>query len=295
MSRLIELLAIGVSLGSIYALIAVGFAVIFKGTRVVNFAQGSLLLLGAYVVAALSPHTGFWPALGLGLGAGALGGLGLYWLVGLVPHGEHMTLSILTIGADVLLATELARRIGSRVMPTGDPWADGVWRVGGLVVPHSRTAALLSALLVIGLLFVVFKRTTWGVSWRSAAADPEVATLMGIRLRRVRAASWLIGGALATLAGLFLVAFPNTGVEPHTGLLALRAVPAVIIGGLDSPEGAVAGGIAVGVTETLVAGYADELGFLGQGAGDVTPYLLMILILLWRPSGLFGSKEAVRV
>lgn len=91
------------------------------------------------------------------------------------------------------------------------------------------------------------------------------------------------------------MAFPNTGVEAHTGLLAPRAIPAVIIGGLDSPEGAVVGGVAVGVTETLVAGYADELGFLGQGAGDVTPYLLMILILLWRPSALFGSKEAVRV
>lgn len=295
MSRLNELVVIGVSLGSIYALIAVGFAVIFKGTQVVNFAQGSVLLLGAYLVAALSPTVGFWPALGVGLATGALGGLVLYGLVSLVPHGDHMTLSILTIGVDVLLATELARRIGSRVMPTGDPWGDGVWRFGGLVVPHSRAAALLSALLVIGLLFVVFRRTTWGVSWRSAAADPEVATLMGIRLRRVRAASWLIGGALATLAGLFLVAFPNTGVEAHTGLLALRAIPAVIIGGLDSPEGAVVGGVAVGVTETLVAGYADELGFLGQGAGDVTPYLLMILILLWRPSGLFGSKEAVRV
>ncbi|RFS81985.1 branched-chain amino acid ABC transporter permease [Actinomadura spongiicola] len=295
MNRLIELLAIGVSLGSIYALIAVGFAVIFKGTRVVNFAQGSILLLGAYIVAVLSPHVGFWAALGFGLAAGALGGLALYGLVGLVRHGDHMTLSILTIGADVLLATELARRVGSRVMPTGDPWSDGVLRVAGLTVPHARVAALLSALLVIGLLFVVFQRTAWGVSWRSAAADPEVATLMGIRLRRVRGASWLIGDALATLAGLFLVAFPNTGVEAHTGLLALRAIPAVIIGGLDSPEGAVLGGLAVGVAETLVAGYGDELGFLGQGAGDVTPYLLMILVLLWRPSGLFGSREAVRV
>jgi branched-chain amino acid transport system permease protein len=159
------------------------------------------------------------------------------------------TLAIVTIGVDILLSTELIRRIGTKVFDLGDPWKDHVVTIAGLTIPSARVAT----------------------------------------------GAWMVAGALAALGGVFFTTFPTPGVDSSVGLSALTAFPAAILGGLDSIYGAVVGGLIVGVVATLTAGYQDELSFLGRGLGNVTPYVVMVLILLWRPSGLFGTKEVARV
>jgi branched-chain amino acid transport system permease protein len=296
MIKLIELLLIGLSLGAIYTLIALGFVVIYKATRVVNFAQGYILLLGVFLTADLHDDIGFWPAVLVGIAAaGCVGVIIQRVLWSRIRSEDHLVASILTIGVDVLLATELARRIGSRVLTTGDPWADRVITVAGFTVPQARLAAAIVAALLIAGFFAAFKYTSWGVAMRAAAEDGEAASLMGIRLGRVAAAAWLIGAGLAAVAGVFLAGFPAAGVDAHAGVLALAAVPAVIVGGLDSTGGAVVGGLVIGLIATVVAGYEQNLAFLGNGIGAVSPYIVAVLILLWRPSGLFGTKEFDRV
>ncbi|MEU6147513.1 branched-chain amino acid ABC transporter permease [Streptomyces sp. NPDC047081] len=295
MTRLLELLVTGLSLGMLYSLVAMGFVVIFKGTRVVNFAQGSLLVLGAYVVARLAPSIGFWPAAAAGAAASVLAGALIRLLLSRARTDDPTAPAIATIGIDIVLTTDLTRRIGPDVLPMGDPWGSATVDLAGVTVPQARIAAMAAAVIVLGLLLVLFRHTNWGVSMRAASADPEAASLMGIRLSRVATVSWLIGGALAAVAGVFMSTFPSAGLDSNAGTIALAAVPAVILGGLDSTRGAVVGGLAVGVAKTLTAGYGDELSFLGDGFGDISPYVLMMIVLLWRPSGLFGTREFHRV
>ena len=293
--KLLQLLVLGISLGAIYGLIALSFVTIFKGTRVFNLAQGGVMLFGVYVTAQLSGLVGFWTAAGIGiLTAAALSAI-IQRIVALAPRGNHLVLTILTVGIEVILAAELARLIGTRILTLGDPWGDRTVSVFGATVPLARLVALGVGVVLIALFFLVFRKTRFGIRMRASAADPETAALMGISQRQVAISAWAIGGAMAAIAGLFLAMFPNPGLEHTAHLLAFNAIPAVIIGGLDSSEGAILGGLIVGVSQTLVTGYASSLGFLGEGIGDVTPYIVMIIFLLVRPSGLFGTKERLRV
>jgi branched-chain amino acid transport system permease protein len=130
---------------------------------------------------------------------------------------------------------------------------------------------------------------------RAASEDPEAAALMGVRLRRVSIAAWGVAGALATVAGVFFLTFPGGGVTNLAELAILGAFPAAIIGGLDSTGGAVAGGLLVGLTVTFAAGYQNEIAFLGRGVHEAAPFILMFVVLLVRPTGLFGTKELHRV
>jgi branched-chain amino acid transport system permease protein len=292
----LQLLFSGISLGFIYALIALGFVIIFKATEVVNFAHGAFLLAGAYVVARLHDRIGFLPALLAGIAVAALVGLLVERLIIRRLRGAPViSLAIVTIGVNILLITELTRRIGTNVFSLGDPWRDHTVKILGIRLAESRVAAIVIGLILIGAFFAAFKYSNWGVAMRATAEDEETALLMGIRLGRVTAVSWVVAGALAAVAGLFLTAFPSPGLDASAAPVALRAFPAAILGGLDSTGGALAGGLIIGVAESLVAGYENNLLFLGRGFGAVVPYVVMILVLLIRPSGLFGTKELTRV
>lgn len=296
MTTFLELLLGGLSMGSVYALIALGFVVIFKATEVVNFAHASLLLAGGYVTAVLHDDIGFWPALAVGIASAAAVGAAVEFLVMRRYRGQDQSvLAIVTIGVDILLTTDLTRRIGTDVLALGDPWGDAVVHLGPVTLPQTRIAAFASATLLIGAFLLVFRYTAWGVAMRAAAEKPETAALMGVRLGRVSLAAWAVAGALAAVAALFLTVFPTPGLERATSLAALKAFPAAILGGLDSTTGALAGGLIVGVTEAMATGYQSQLAFLGRGIGDLAPYLVMVAVLLLRPAGLFGTKEPARV
>src|SRR6266545_488514 len=292
MDQFLTLLVNGFSLGCIDALIALGFVIVFKATRVVNFAYGSLLLLGAYVIGRAHEELGFVAAVLLALvvtaAVAALIGAVLLHRVRLADPG---TLAIVTLGVDIVLATELTRRIGTDLLTTGDPWGAEVVSLGGVHVPQTRIAAAAVAVVLVVAFLAAVKFTDWGIALRASAARPATATLMGVRLSRVAAGVWMLAGVLAAIAGTFFTAFPSAGISGGVGQAALgAAVPAAVLGGLDSTTGALVGGLAVGITATLAAGYQDQLAFLGRGFGSVAPYLVMLLVLLVRPAGLFGSK-----
>jgi branched-chain amino acid transport system permease protein len=208
---------------------------------------------------------------------------------------DQSVLAIATIGVDILLVTDLTRRIGTDVLAIGDPWGDSLLEIGPVTIAHTRIAAFVAAGLLITAFLLAFRYTSWGVAMRAAAENAETAALMGIRLGRVSLGAWAVAGGLAAVAALFLTVFPTPGLERATSLAAMKAFPAAILGGLDSTTGALVGGLAVGITESLATGYQSDLTFLGRGLGELAPYLVMVAILLVRPAGLFGTKELARV
>jgi branched-chain amino acid transport system permease protein len=298
MNQFIELLISGLSLGCIYALIAMGFVVVFKATNVVNFAHASVLMLGAFLVARWHASLGFFGAVAAAAACCAVVAA-LCDIVLVRPlrrrRGTQDVLAILTIGINIVLGTELAREVGTDLLPSGAPWGSDVTHLLGVTVPQTRIAAAVVALALMGLFWLAFTRSDWGVAMRSAASDPEAAALSGIRLGRVAAGAWALAGALAAIGGAFFTSFPAAGVNNSTGLLALTAIPAAVLGGLDSTAGAVVGGLTIGVATTLAAGYQDQIAFLGRGLSEVVPYIALLLVLLWRPSGVFGTREVTRV
>ena len=298
MNQVFELLVSGLSLGCIYALIAMGFVIVFKATNVVNFAHASVLMLGAFLVTEWNGSLGFFGALLAAAAACAV--LAALLDVLLVRplrrrRGGIDALAILTIGLNIVLATELTRRVGSDILPTGAPWGSDTATFLGIAVPKTRIAAAIVAIALMGVFYAAFKYSDWGVAMRATADDPETAALMGIRLSRIAAGAWAVSGILAAIAGAFFTSFPASGVTPTTYLLALTAIPAAVLGGLDSITGAVVGGLVIGVAITFTAGYQDELSFLGRGLSEVIPYVVLLFVLLWRPSGLFGTREINRV
>ncbi|MGY1704878.1 branched-chain amino acid ABC transporter permease [Geodermatophilus sp. SYSU D00697] len=296
MTQFLSLLLNGISLGAIYALIALGFVIIFKASEVVSFTQGSLLLLGAYTIARLAEPFGFLLAALAGILVTALAAFLIERLViNRLRGAPVISLAIVTIGVDIILLTELIRRIGPDILNVPHPWGGESVRIGGVGISLNRLIAMVVAGVLIVVFFVAFKYSSWGVAMRASAEDGEAAALMGIRQGRVSALAWIVAGVLAAVAALFLVGAPTPGVSAAVYTVALRAFPAAILGGLDSTGGALVGGLLIGIAEALAAGYQEQLSFLGRGFGEVVPYVVMIIVLLVRPSGLFGTKELTRV
>jgi branched-chain amino acid transport system permease protein len=297
MEKLLQLLFSGVALGAVYALLALGFVVVFKATQVVNFAHAGLLMVGTYAAARFSAAgRPFVVAVLLGIALTVVLALVIERaLVRPVVRRSVVAVAIMTIGVDVVLQTEVTRRLGIDILPMGDPWQSSTVEILGITVPQTRVAALVVAFVVLGGFFAWSRFSDWGVAMRASAEDHRTAELMGVRLGRVSAIVWVIAAVLAVVAGVFLAAFPSPGVSPTTSAAALRAFPAAILGGLDSTVGALVGGLLIGLAETLTQGYQDQLSFLGEGFSAVMPYVVMVAVLIARPTGLFGTTEATRV
>jgi branched-chain amino acid transport system permease protein len=204
---------------------------------------------------------------------------------------------MITLGLEIIVRTGSVAYWNPDNKSVGDPWGNSAHRLGDIALSDARLAAIGATAVVLTLFFLFFRFTRTGLAMRAAALDQEVAMAMGISVRRVFAVSWGIAAALATLAGVFVAtAAGGAGtLEPFNAFIALRAFPAAILGGLDSPGGAVLGGVVIGLVEVLAGGYSQEIDFLGQGFNNVAPYVVMIAVLLVRPWGLFGTREIERV
>ena len=226
-TQFLSLLLNGLSLGAIYALIALGFVIIFKASEVTSFMQGSLLLLGAYLWAASTRPLGFWGAVAVGIAGAALAALVVErLLINRLRGAPVISLAILTIGVDLIIVTELTRRIGSDILNLGHPWGGdvdlarrgrhhhepGARHRRGRRADRARSSS-------------TFKYSSWGISMRAAAEDGEAAALMGIRMGRVSMLAWMVAGVLAAVAGLFAVGAPTPGVTPAVATVALSALP----------------------------------------------------------------------
>ncbi|MDP6943945.1 MAG: branched-chain amino acid ABC transporter permease [Myxococcota bacterium] len=298
MATFTQLLTSGLALGAIYALIALGFVVIYRASQVFNFAHGELLAFGALMTVSLSKLGMPW-ALAVALAMVATGLLGAFIeRVALRPLlGRPVFVTIMvTIFIGMILRALLHMAWGTdpRGMPTPwDPMAKV--EVGGAVLWYNSLAAVGTAALGLAVFFVLLRKTRLGVAMRATASDQETSLALGIPVGRVFALTWFLAGMYAALAGVFLGMFPRN-VDVELGYVALRAFPAVIVGGLESPVGAVVAGVTLGILEVMAQGYLNPLlGQFGQNFHEVFPYVIMVLVLVVRPYGLFGQKTVRRV
>jgi branched-chain amino acid transport system permease protein len=291
-------LVAGTALGCKYALVALGFVIVFKGTGVINFAQASFVLLGGYLTYNASETWGlnFYVALLFAMLGGALIGVVIEALVlRRMAKESPFTLVMVTIGILYVLDNIVTAIWGPDSLNLGDPWGLNVRHVGDIVIADKDVWAIVFTGVVLAAFFLFFRYTAMGLSMRATALDQEAAMAQGISVRRVRQISWGIAGLVAALAGATLSA-GSAALQPSVGLIALVAFPAMILGGLDSPLGAVVGGLIIGLVQQMTALYGPEyLEWAGNSFELVTPYLVMIVILLVRPYGLFGTKEVRRV
>ncbi|MFP4311444.1 MAG: branched-chain amino acid ABC transporter permease [Nitriliruptoraceae bacterium] len=298
MQTFLQLLFSGLALGSIYALVALGFVVIYRASQVFNFAHGEFLMLGAFLMISLVGAGLPWVvALAVTMAVTGTVGMGVERVVLRPMIGRPVFVTVIVtifVGALMRVAINLIWGGGERGMPT--PWdPTSVVEILGARVLYNSIAAIAATAVVLVGFYWLFQRSRIGVGMRATASDQEVALGLGIPVGRVFATSWFLAGAMAALAGVFLGMFPRI-VDGNIWLIALAAFPAVLIGGLESPLGAVIGGLALGVTQLLAQGYVNPLlGEFGNNFHRVFPYVIMIGFLMVRPYGLFGTREVERV
>ena len=295
MTEFLQSLIRGLGSGSIYALLALGFVIIYKSTRVISFAQPAFMLAGAVLVSYLAAEVGFFAAVPIAAVLIAVLALGVERTVLRPMVGKPVfVVAIITIGVDVVVRVVTNAFIGLDVRQVGDPWGLNTVTLLGVEVQQRYLVMFGTTVAVVAVLFAFFRFSRVGLAMRAVAYDQEVALAQGISVGSVFALSWAIAGGLAALAGVFVAT--GAGVDQQLWVIALKALPAIILGGLDSLGGAVAGGLAVGVVESLVGTYQGDVApWLGPNFALVAPYVLMLVVLLVRPYGLFGSKEVERL
>jgi branched-chain amino acid transport system permease protein len=294
----LTILVRGLAQGSVYALLAAGFVVIYRATDVVNFAQPALMVLGAYFTAYFTRGIGMpfvasvlFAMLAVAAIAALSERIALRPMVGEPPFAAAMV----TVGLFIVLTVVGARLIGPNVLSVGDPWGLEIADVGLFrmrVADGWRIALTVLAFVSVGLFLA---KSRIGLAMRATSLDQEVALAQGVNVGRMFGMSWALAGLLAGLAGM-LVGAGGTGVENTTAFVALKALPVIILGGLDSMKGAYIGGLIIGVAEAYTRAFASTLvPYVGSNFDVVVPYLIMVLVLMIRPYGLFGTPEVQRV
>ncbi|MFS8096011.1 branched-chain amino acid ABC transporter permease [Lentzea alba] len=295
MDEFLQSLIRGLGNGSIYSLLALGFVIIYKSTQVISFAQPAFMLAGAVLVSYLAPEVSFFGAVVVAAVLIAVLALGVERTVLRPMVGKPVfVVAIITIGVDVVVRVVTNAFIGLDVRQVGDPWGLTTVSFLGAEVQQRYLVMIGTTAVVTIALFAFFRYSRIGLAMRAVAYDQEVALAQGISVGSVFALSWALAGGLAALAGVFVAT--GAGVDQQLWIVALKALPAIILGGLESLGGAVVGGLAVGVVESLFGTYQGDFApWLGPNFGLVAPYALMLLVLLVRPYGLFGKREVERL
>lgn len=309
--RLLQTTAKGVAVGALYALVALGFVLIFKATQTVNFAQGAIALLGAWFTSMLlvdwripgrwlgdSTYVVWISAIILGALLTAVLGLALERVIIRRMVGEPLfSVAVITLGLEAVLRTIGFDAVNINPRSLAFPWGFDGFRVGEAFVAWTYIAIYIT----VGLSFIgvfLFFRTRLGIAMRAVAYDQEAALAQGISVGKVFAVAWGASAALAALAGVLSQGAPLAAGTVGAGItgLAFRALPAVILGGLDSVQGALIGGLLIGGAEVFSGEYlATYTNTLGNGYSLIVPYIVMLLVLLVRPYGLYGTPEIRRV
>ena len=296
----------GLALGAVYSLVAIGLVLIYKAMDVLSFAQPALAVVGAGIISALAVDRGinFWIAFIVALIAtGMIGALSERIFLRPMVGEPVFSVAILTLGLDVLYRTVLDNWIGVNPRYMGDPiftWGEfGSITVGGVILKFQELGALITAVLAVVFLGYFFKVSKYGLAMRATSFDQEASLAQGINVGRIFGLVWFIAGILAAFAGFFITGGFNL-LTQASFISAFRALPAVVIGGLDSIPGAIVGSIIIGLTQGYVAYYQfpfqNFTGInLGNGFSLLAPYLIMFVILIIKPDGLFGTEEVERV
>ena len=290
MEYMIQLVVSGLAIGAIYGLIAMGFAVIYKATGLVNFAQGEMTMIVAYIAWTISTTvSGNVVVVALGAIAAAI-------VLGLVIERAIMRPMLgESVFATVMVTIGLAVILRSLVTLIWDAYPHAldlsvgrdVLRAGPLAARGSQIAVIAMLLAMLAAFWAFFRFSKFGIAMRAVAADDRTALLMGISAARIHAVAWAASSIIAGIAGVFFAM--SYDLSPAIFQLGLKAFPATILGGLDSVFGSGLGGLIIGVVENLAGGY------LGSAMKDVAGFALIIVVLMVRPFGLFGERDIERV
>ena len=289
--QVLQVIISGISQGLIYGLIALGFVLIYKATETVNFAQGELMMLGAFLgLTVVTAGLPYWMALPLAF-------VGM-WLVGMLLERTVLrpilgqpafTVVMVTIGIG-FIARGLVTMIpnwGTDTHTLNAPFKGEVVRMGELVIGAEHLVVIAATVLLSGALFLFFRFSRVGVAMQAASQNQLAAYYMGIPVRRLNSLIWGLSAGVAALAGVLLA--PITFVHVNMGFIGLKAFPAAVIGGFGSLPGALVGGAIIGVVESLAGVYLPE------GIKDIAAYVLVLIVLVVKPTGIFGETASKKV
>ncbi len=288
----VQLLISGISLGCIYALIALGFVLIYKATETVNFAQGELMMLGAFggLVLMKAQDWSFWFAAPVAVVAMFMLGTALERLVIRPIMGQpQFTIVMLTIGMGYTARglISMIPVIGTETNSLDVPYKGRVIDLAGAVISVEQVAIIIVTSLLCGVLYLMFRYSKLGIAMQATSQNQLAAYYMGIPVRRINGLVWGLSAAVAALAGLLLA--PITFVHANMGFIGLKAFPAAVVGGFGSLPGAIVGGLVIGLVEAF-AGF-----YLPEGFKDIAAYVVVLVMLVVKPNGLFGGNLRKKV
>jgi branched-chain amino acid transport system permease protein len=290
--QVLQLVISGIAQGCIYGLIALGFVLIYKATETVSFAQGDLMMMGAFCGLTLMTLLGFpfWLAVPSAVLAMAAFGL-LTERVVIRPILGQPAFSIvmLTIGIGYVArgAITMIPNIGTETHTLPVPYKDAIVKLGDLVINIEQMVVIGATGVLCAALFALFRYSKLGIAMQASSQNQLAAYYMGIPVQRLNGLVWGLAAAVAAIAGLLLA--PITFVHANMGFIGLKAFPAAVVGGFGSLPGAIVGGLIIGVVESLSGFYLPE------GFKDVMAYVVVLVMLMIRPNGLFGEKLRKKV
>jgi len=290
MTYLLQLLLSGLAVGAIYGLIAMGFAAIYKSMGLVNFAQGEMTMIVAYIAwtIATTVSGNIIVVCGGALIAAIILGLAIERVVMRPMLGEPIFSTVMvTIGLAVILRSSITFIWDAYPHALDLGAGRGIIRVGGLGIRTAQIAVVATLLAALAGFWLFFRYSKFGVAMRAVAADDRTALLMGVSASRVHAIAWAASSVIAGIGGIFFAM--SYDLSPDMFQLGLKAFPATILGGLDAVLGSGFGGLLIGIAENLAGGY------LGAGVKDVAGFVMIIVVLMIRPFGLFGERDIERV
>lgn len=290
--QLLQLLISGAAQGCIYGLIALGFVLIYKATETVSFAQGDLMMVGAFGGLLTMTMLGFpyWVSVPAAIIGMVLFGIGLERLVIRPILGQPaFSIVMLTIGVGFVLRglITMIPNIGTETHTLPVPYAGQVLNLGALVISAEQIVVIGATAVLCGLLFAMFRYSKLGIAMQAASQNQLAAYYMGIPVKRINGLVWGLAAGVAAIAGLLLA--PITFVHANMGFIGLKAFPAAVVGGFGSLPGAIVGGLIIGIVEA-VAGF-----YLPEGFKDIAPYIVVLIMLVLKPNGLFGEKLRKKV
>ncbi len=295
MELFLQLVLNGLVIGSIYALVGLGFVIIYKSSAILNFAQGEFLMLGAYVCLAIftTAKVPFVAAFALTLAFSVVLGVLMERVLLRPMIGEPVIAVImLTLGLSSVLKAVVQAIWGTDTRPYPELFPTTPVRIGPLPVSQGYLYSVASVGLLLVLFSAFFKYTRAGIAMRATAFSQQVALSMGISVKRMFALAWSIAAVVSAVGGVLLGGVRG-GVDGAFALFGLKVIPVVILGGLDSIGGAIVGGFIMGILENLSGGYLDPI--FGGGVKEVAPFIALVAILTLKPYGLFGKVKIERV
>jgi branched-chain amino acid transport system permease protein len=293
---LLRTLVAGIAVGGRVALVAIGLSLILRTSGVISFAQGAWLLLGAYLVSSfVESGLSFWLAVPLVMAIGSALSTATYRFV-VRPMRGHSSSAVVLVTLGILgLVRHVAAAIwGTEPRNLGDPFGVRTMSVGDVVIPVRDVFSVVSAVIVLAFVVAVLRATPIGLATRAVALDREAAATQGIDAERIVTGCWAIAGVTAVVAGLSASAGAGR-VDPGIVDASFVALVAVVVGGADSPAGGVVAAFALGIAQQLVAWYQPQhVDALGANFEGIFPYVVMVIVLIVRPTGLAGQAETWR-